>query len=215
MGKHSNIGLYCQLYYILLKDYWHFFYLNRTLFASNSNTSRKLTIFWWKKYALKIFLILSLIHFDTHWVCWCYGIHTMLHPEAVGNVWSSQCGLSDIRVFSQNAVNSGGVPGHLFLQPPLVIPSAIKVEGHCTGRGLQGHSISTWVPVQLVFRFPIPVTSLRYEDNCDKFFNYTNNKNTERGECIDQVKVPSYFNTLWWADCGTVELPHVKSQSTN
>lgn len=139
----------------------------------------------------------------------------MLHPEAVGNVWRSQCGLSDIQVFSQNAVNSGGVPDHLFLQPPLVIPSAIKVEGHCTGRRLQGHSISTWVPVQPGFRCPIPITSLRYEDNCDKWFKHTSNKNTERGGCIDQVKVPSYFNTLWWADCGMVELPHVKSQSTS
>lgn len=98
MGKHSNIGLYCQLYYILLKDYWHFFYLNRTLFASNSNTSRKLTIFRWKKYALKIFLnpvtntfwhtlSLPMLWYSYHatpWGCWkCvkFSMWAFWHPS--------------------------------------------------------------------------------------------------------------------------------------
>lgn len=50
---------------------------------------------------------------------------------------------SDIQPFSQNSLNSGAVPKHLFLQLPFVTPSTIKIENQWAGTRLQGHSIST------------------------------------------------------------------------
>lgn len=126
------------------------------------------------------------------------------------SLWVAYKRHSDIQAFLQNSVNSGGMPKHLFLQPPFVIPTAMKVEDHCTGTRLSGHSISIWVTIQPVLSFSLPITLLRDDDKHDKFLENMYNRNTERGEHFDNAKIPSYLHTLWWADCGKVALPHVK-----
>lgn len=63
------------------------------------------------------------------------------------------------------------------------------------------------VKIQPIHSFSLLIASLRHEGKCDRFFQYMYNRTTERGGHTDNVKIPNYLNTVWWAGLGKVEFP--------